>query len=465
MKSIKKVPEFCLEAYHLEHRESGSEMYHLGNDDKNNAFGILFRTPPVDSMGCSHILEHLALCGSAKYPTRDPFFQMRKRSLSTYMNAWTGSDFTLYPFSTQNETDFYNLLSVYLDAAFFPKLDKLDFMQEAHRLQISREHSEENSEIRLERQGVVLNEMKGAMSDPLHYFMQNINQELFPQGPYRHNSGGEPTQIPKLTHQVLKTWHDINYSPNNCWFLSYGNLDLRKHITHIHDSVFTKLNTRGGRTNATSIPNEKRFLAAKRKVTKGMKGMIDDASEGKIAISYLLNESGVDQYLTFALYVCIYIYIMYRQVLSRMMFQGLNSPFYRDIIESGLASTLSPTIGYDTTTKDASFTISFEGIGNELEKIQEVESQIHKTLHRLGEEGFEPLLFDSALNSILMEFKLASANFGLQLISQMIPFTIYQADPLQIFNIDLFASRIRREYNQGLFQKLIKQYLISNNHS
>ena len=158
VESVENVPELCLTAYKLRHLKTGAEHLHIARDDSNNMFAVSFRTTPENSTGVAHILEHLALCGSSKYPVRDPFMKMLTRSLSTFMNAFTVSDYTMYPFSTQNPRDFYNLLSIYLDAAFHPRLRELDFMQEGWRL----EHSDLNDpNSPLVFKGVVFNEMKG----------------------------------------------------------------------------------------------------------------------------------------------------------------------------------------------------------------------------------------------------------------------------------------------------------------
>lgn len=156
--SVKDVPELCLTAYKLRHTRTGAEHLHIAREDNNNVFAVSFRTTPSNSTGVAHILEHLALCGSAKYPVRDPFMKMLTRSLSTFMNAFTGPDYTMYPFSTQNNRDFYNLLSIYLDATFHPRLRQLDFLQEGWRL----EHADINDRNSpLVFKGVVFNEMKG----------------------------------------------------------------------------------------------------------------------------------------------------------------------------------------------------------------------------------------------------------------------------------------------------------------
>ncbi|MBF0165031.1 MAG: insulinase family protein, partial [Magnetococcales bacterium] len=183
------------------HRVTGAYHVHLAADDPHNAFLVAFLTVPQDSTGVAHILEHTALCGSERYPVRDPFFMMLRRSLSTFMNAFTSSDWTAYPFATQSRKDFDNLLRVYLDAAFFPRLDPLDFAQEGYRVEFG---EPENPDSELVFKGVVFNEMKGAMSSPARVLSQCMSEHLFPTTTYHYNSGGDPERIPDLTWEGLK---------------------------------------------------------------------------------------------------------------------------------------------------------------------------------------------------------------------------------------------------------------------
>ncbi|MEE4113425.1 MAG: insulinase family protein, partial [Desulfobacteraceae bacterium] len=180
--------------YQMEHAGTGARHIHLSNTDRENTFGVAFKTVPTDSTGVAHILEHTVLCGSERFPVRDPFFSMLKRSLSTFMNAFTASDWTMYPFATQNRKDYYNLMSVYLDAAFFPVIDELSFKQEGHRLDVTGT----GKDIRLVYKGVVYNEMKGAMSSPDQVMVRSLLNALYPDTTYSNNSGGEPAVIPSL---------------------------------------------------------------------------------------------------------------------------------------------------------------------------------------------------------------------------------------------------------------------------
>ena len=181
-----------------EHRATGASHYHIAADNTENVFLVALRTVPEDSTGVAHILEHTALCGSEHFPVRDPFFMMLRRSLNTFMNAFTSSDWTAYPFASQNRKDFNNLLDVYLDAVFFARLDPLDFAQEGHRVEFS---EPQNADSDLVFKGVVFNEMKGAMSSVSSTLWAALSKNLFPTTTYHYNSGGDPENIPDLSYE------------------------------------------------------------------------------------------------------------------------------------------------------------------------------------------------------------------------------------------------------------------------
>lgn len=248
LKRVEELKEINSLFYELEHISTGAKHIHISNNDKENTFSVAFKTVPTDSTGVAHILEHTVLCGSERFPVRDPFFSMLKRSLSTFMNAFTSSDWTMYPFSTQNKKDFYNLIDVYLDAAFFPKIGELNFKQEGHRLEF------ENN--RLVYKGVVYNEMKGAMSSPSQVMGRSLLNALFPDTTYGFNSGGEPADIPTLTYHQLKAFHQRHYHPSNAFFYTYGNLPLEKHLEFIQDKILKKFEKIDPKTDVPSHHGE-----------------------------------------------------------------------------------------------------------------------------------------------------------------------------------------------------------------
>lgn len=229
------------------HGPTGAWHYHIANEQEENTFMVVFRTIPEDSSGVAHVLEHLVLCGSEKFPVRDPFFHMTRRSLNTFMNAFTSADWTGYPFATRNQKDYDNLLSVYLDAVFFPRLDPLDFEQEAHHLTLERvltdaegnlldlDKVDQTSTTRLVRGGVVYNEMKGGMAQPDRQIQQALVSALCPTTPYRFNSGGDPEEILGLTLEKVEGFHRQYYQPSNATFITSGNRSPEEIQVQIHE--------------------------------------------------------------------------------------------------------------------------------------------------------------------------------------------------------------------------------------
>ncbi len=231
-----KVPNLNLYFWELEHEPSGCRVVYIENDDQENLFALSFQTIPDADDGVSHILEHTVLCGSEKFPVRDPFFSMHRRSVHTYMNALTASDFTCYPAASQMKEDFYNLLRVYVDSVFHPKLDYLSFAQEGHRLDFFKN---KDGVEKLKIHGIVYNEMKGSLSSIYSYLWHECLARLVPDLPYSFNSGGTPQAIPLLTHEKLKEYHKNHYHPSRCCFYFYGNFPLTDHLDFLEEEVFS----------------------------------------------------------------------------------------------------------------------------------------------------------------------------------------------------------------------------------
>ena len=222
------INELKTRAQLFRHIKTGAELLSLKNDDKNKVFGITFRTLPSDSTGVAHILEHSVLCGSRKYPVKEPFVELLKGSLQTFLNAFTYPDKTCYPVASQNLKDFYNLIDVYLDAVFYPRLTPLIFQQEGWHYELSDLHSP------ISYKGVVFNEMKGAYSSPENLLAFYSQQSLFPDNTYGLDSGGDPERIPDLTYEQFKEFHRRYYHPSNCRIYFYGDDDPEERLCIIN---------------------------------------------------------------------------------------------------------------------------------------------------------------------------------------------------------------------------------------
>ncbi|XP_059200477.1 presequence protease, mitochondrial [Centropristis striata] len=448
VREVAVVPDLFLTAVKLTHDKTGAQYLHAARDDSNNLFSVQFRTTPMDSTGVPHILEHTVLCGSEKYPCRDPFFKMLNRSLSTFMNAFTASDYTMYPFSTQNGKDFQNLLSVYLDAVFFPCLREQDFWQEGWRLE-NEDPTDLNSPLVFK--GVVFNEMKGVFSDNERVYAQHLQNKLFPDHTYSVVSGGEPLAIPDLTWEQLKQFHATHYHPSNARFFTYGDLPLEQHLKQIEEEALSKFE----RINPnTEVPSQPHWSSPREDhVTCSPDAMAPDpARQNTLCVSYLLGDI-TDTFEGFTL-----------SLLSSLMISGPNSPFYKALIEPKIGTDFSSVVGYDGSTKEASFSIGLQGMAEEdTEKVKQIISQ---TINDIIEKGFEEERIEALLHKLEIQMKHQSTNFGLSLASYIASSWNHDGDPVELLQISDSVSKFREalKENPRFLQEKVKHYFKDNTH-
>ncbi|KAK5860414.1 hypothetical protein PBY51_021893 [Eleginops maclovinus] len=448
VREVVVVPDLFLTAVKLTHDKTGAQYLHAARDDANNLFSVQFRTTPMDSTGVPHILEHTVLCGSEKYPCRDPFFKMLTRSLSTFMNAFTASDYTMYPFSTQNGKDFQNLLSVYLDAVFFPCLREQDFWQEGWRL----EHEDPTDlSTPLVFKGVVFNEMKGAFSENESVYAQHLQNKLFPDHTYSVVSGGEPLAIPDLTWEQLKQFHATHYHPSNARFFTYGDLPLEQHLQQIEEEALSKFE----RINPnTEVPSQPHWSSPREDhVTCGLDAMAPDPKrQDTLCVSYLLGDI-TDTFEGFTL-----------SLLSSLMMSGPNSPFYKALIEPNIGTDFSSVAGYDGSTREASFSIGLQGMAEEdTEKVKQI---ISKTIDDIIEKGFEEERIEALLHKIEIQMKHQSTNFGLALASYIASSWNHDGNPVELLQISDSVTQFRKalKENPRFLQDKVKHYFKENTH-
>ncbi len=222
----------------FQHKKSGARLFFLKNDDDNKVFAISFRTPPENSEGIPHILEHSVLCGSRKFPVKEPFVELIKGSLNTFLNAFTFPDKTMYPVASMNDKDFTNLIDVYLDAVFYPNIYKYPeiMMQEGWHYELDNKDSEINYK------GVVYNEMKGAFSSPESILFRKISESLYPSTQYGVESGGDPEVIPELTRKEFLDFHNRYYHPSNSYIYLYGNIDIEEKLKFLDEKYLNEFN-------------------------------------------------------------------------------------------------------------------------------------------------------------------------------------------------------------------------------
>ena len=436
--------------YELEHEATRARHVHLSRPDSENTFGVAFKTVPQDSTGVAHILEHTVLCGSRKFPVRDPFFSMLKRSLSTFMNAFTASDWTMYPFSTQNKKDFYNLLDVYLDAVFYPNLDELSFKQEGHRLELE---SAADADIKqLVFKGVVYNEMKGAMSSPDQILARSLLKALYPDTTYGNNSGGEPTDIPKLTYAQLKAFHSRHYHPSNAYFYTYGDLPLSDHLAFIHEKI---LNHFDRIDPGTDVPNQPRWKQPRSvRTTYPLSDAEDAAHKYQVCLGWLT----ADIRSTFEVLVL--------TLLEQILIGNSAAPLRKTLIDSQLGSALCDAAGYDADNRDTMFICGLKDVSEA--DAPQVEAIIFDVLNTLVQSGIDAQLIESAVHQIEFHRKEITNSpfpYGLKQLMLIAGTWFHHGDPVGKLQLDDDLAEIRSRMDQGgFFERQIQKYFLDNPH-
>lgn len=446
---IDSLPSINATMIRLYHQATGARFMHLERDDDNHLFAVGFRTPPDDSTGVAHILEHTALCGSEHFPVRDPFFSMLKRSLNSFMNAMTASDWTLYPFSSMNRKDFHNLLDIYLDAAFFPRLTERDFSQEGHRLEYA---VGDDPTTPLEYKGVVYNEMKGAMSDPSSLITQRLDKHLYPTTTYHHNSGGEPEDIPNLSWQQLRDFHARYYHPSNSWFFSSGNLDLPELLGIVEDRVlqhFTRLDS------DTEVPPEQ-HLPAPVRVTE--KYPLDEGEtlekRSMVEVGWLCGDIN-DSFERLSM-----------SLLAALLLGNPAAPLYKALLDSGLGANLAPGTGYHDDNRTTYFAVGLQG--TDPEQVEAVEKLILETLEQVAETGFSRERIDAAIHRLEFSNREVTGDsypYSLLLLMRLLGSWIHGGDPLAALNFEENLEKLQQKLNdEPFFENLIRQQLLANQH-
>ena len=449
LKKITALPKLSNIMYQLEHEATQALMIHLSNDDDNNCFSVGLRTTPTDSTGVAHILEHTALCGSERYPVRDPFFAMIRRSMKTFMNAMTASDWTMYPFASQNETDFYNLLGVYLDAVFFPLLTEESFKQEGHRLEFK---EQTNVDSKLIIQGIVYSEMMGAMSSQSAIMHRNLGQALFPSVTYKYNSGGDPEEIKTLSHQQLVDFHRQHYHPSNSLFYTYGNLALKNHLKIISDRVLGKFSAI--ETN-TSVPDEQRYTAPKTFTFHyPLSQAEDDGEKCQIALAWLT--CNIKEPLE----------VLSLQLINLILMGHSGAPLRKALMESELGKSLADTSGFEDEIKEPYFSVGLQAVAEK--NLDKVEDLIIDTINKIVQKGIKPEQIESALHQMEFDTREISGGhypYSLNLLFRFFGTWLHGGDPVKAIDFDQTLEELKLKIEQDPYLKnQMRKYLIDNKH-
>lgn len=443
------IPEMNSTARYYRHGKTGAELLSISNDDENKVFGINFRTPPGDSTGVPHIMEHSVLCGSQKYPLKEPFVELIKGSLKTFLNAFTFPDKTCYPVASQNTQDFYNLIDVYMDAVLHPLLPEHTLQQEGWHYEL------DNLDAPLAYKGVVFNEMKGAYSSPDNVLGRYSQQVLFPDNTYGVDSGGDPTVMPNLTYAQFKTFHATFYHPSNARIFFYGDDDPEERL-RLMDGYLREFERREVRSE---IALQERFSEPKRVVMPYAVGE-DEARKGRMTVNWMLTQTGGDPETRLGLII-----------LSYILIGTPASPLRKALIDSGLGEDLAGG-GLDDDLLQAIFSTGMKGIqaGQDGQQpgADAVENLILQTLEELASEGIDPAMIEAAMNTT--EFRLRENNTGafprgIVLMLRSLGSWLYGANPIAPLAFEQPLSEIKRKVAQGkFFEELIRRYFLENPH-
>ena len=442
------IDSLGVEVQEYQHIQTGALHYHIAAENEENVFLVAFRTVPEDNTGVAHILEHTALCGSEKYPVRDPFFMMTRRSLNTFMNAFTSSDWTAYPFASQNRKDYFNLLDVYLDAVFFSRLDPLDFAQEGHRVEFEESG---NSDSPLVYKGVVFNEMKGAMSSPVSTLWQTLTRYLFPSTTYHFNSGGDPEAIPDLSYEELLAFYKSHYHPSNSVLMTFGDIPVAELQQRFEDQAlkrFEKLD------EVIVVDDEKRYFSPLRVEEGYALDQEDSSDKTHHVMGWLLGPSiDLEEQLK-------------AHLLSRVLLDNSASPLRYALESSDLGMSPSPLCGLEDSNREMGFMCGIEG--SEPERADAFEQLVLDTLQQVAEQGVPQEHVEAALHQLELSQREISGDgypYGMNLILASLSSAIHRGDPIALLNLDPVLEKLREAIkDRNFIPQLVQQLLLDNQH-
>lgn len=432
--------------YLLKHKKTGARVALVENEDENKVFYVGFRTPPKNSTGVAHILEHSVLCGSKEFPIKDPFIELAKGSLNTFLNAMTFPDKTVYPVASCNDKDFQNLMHVYLDAVFYPNIyltDKI-FKQEGWH------YSMENMEEELTINGVVYNEMKGAFSSPDDVLVREIMNSLYPDTPYGTESGGDPQVIPELSYEEFLDFHRTYYHPSNSYIYLYGNMDMEEKLEFIDKaylSAFEEISVE------SEIVSQKEFTETRRIV----KPFPISEEEDEENAGYLSLNMSVGDNLDKELYVAF-------QVLDYALCSAPGAPLKEALVKKGIGADVYSM--YDNGLKQPVFSIVAKDTS--LSKEQEFLDTIEQVVGELAAKGMDKKALLAGIN--YFEFKYREADFGsypkglIYGLTALDSWLYDDSEPFMHLEENEIYARLKKAVDEGYFEMLLKKYLLENPH-
>jgi presequence protease len=444
------LSEYRAQGIHLRHPGTGCEIVHLATSDTENLFAFCFSTPPRDDTGVSHIIEHSVLSGSRQYPLKEPFSVLMKGSMHTFLNALTYPDRTVYPAASCNRADYFNLLSVYGDAVFHPLLRKETFMQEAWRLEEAADGAGIDS---VRYAGIVYNEMKGAYSSPDSIVAEWTTRLLFPDTPYRFDSGGDPRSIPGLTLAAAREFHARYYHPSNCRIFLYGNIPVEEILDYISEKFLSGF---AARSIDSAMPLQPRWTAPRR-MEKTYPVKPDTPLEGRssVTMSWLLPA------------VTDPVALVTHEVISEVLIESAGSPLRKALVDSGLGEDLSPVSGLESDLREMIFAVGLRG--TDPGKEQRIGALILDTISSLCSRGLDPVMVQSMINRVEFRHREIRGNgspYALRLMGRVLRGWAHGSDPFSAlaFSPSMAELKKRLAADPRHLEETIRRTLVENPH-
>ena len=441
---IERIDEINGTAYEMKHEKSGARLIYIDSPDSNKVFNIAFRTTPHNSTGVAHIMEHSVLCGSRKFPLKEPFVELVKGSLNTFLNAMTYPDKTMYPVASKNDKDFHNLMDVYLDAVLYPRVrdDAEIVMQEGWHYEL------DNAEDELTYKGVVFNEMKGVYSSPDSVLERQMMRELFPDTTYGVDSGGDPDHITDLTYEEFQEFYRVHYHPSNSYIFLYGDMNIEEQLAFLNDEYLSHF-------DAIEVDTE-----------VGLQAPFMDGKVGSYPYSVGSEEPTDNRTLHSFAYVLPDVtpeHSLAFEILTHALLTSPAAPLKQALVKAGIGSDVSGY--YLDSIRQPMWTV--QATGSNLDKQADLQRIVESTLQELCDNGLDKELLEASLNSI--EFALRESDFGgrpigLAYVIRMMDNWLYDDDPLEVLSYGEALVNIRKGLSGTYFEDLIRQSILNNNH-
>ena len=441
---IERIDEINGTAYEMKHEKSGARLIYIDSPDSNKVFNIAFRTTPHNSTGVAHIMEHSVLCGSRKFPLKEPFVELVKGSLNTFLNAMTYPDKTMYPVASKNDKDFHNLMDVYLDAVFYPRVreDAEIVMQEGWHYEL------ENADDELTYKGVVFNEMKGVYSSPDSVLERQMMRELFPDTTYGVDSGGDPDYITDLTYEEFQEFYRVHYHPSNSYIFLYGDMNIEEQLAFLNDEYLSHFDAIDVHTEVALQAPFTEGKVVSYPYSVGSEEPTDNRTLHSFA--YVLPDVTPEHSLAF-------------EVLTHALLTSPAAPLKQALVKAGIGSDVSGY--YLDSIRQPMWTV--QATGSNLDKQADLQRIVESTLQELCDKGLDKELLEASLNSI--EFALRESDFGgrpigLAYIIRMMDNWLYDNDPLELLHYEEALANIRKGLAGTYFEDLIRHSILNNNH-